>query len=422
MMRFVLLIMVVLALLSCRKEVEAPVPDTRWDLFESINAVPVDAGTQGRMAGVFAVSEGADMFGGEVVLKWSWTRTGSDTAYHVSIFSGKDIAFLTGSGKYLDSTMLLNMYWRTMINTGTGLCRLTMAYEEGVQQLWSGDPPAPGGLVIRGVYGSGDDVPDRAITLTWQRPLNTSHHFHALGHRGGGRNADLPPASENSVELIRMAARLGCTGVEIDVRLTSDGVPVIYHDNNLNTRCVQPCGLFGPIEDYSYAQLSTMVRLINGERIPTLREALDAVVYNTPLEQVWLDTKYAGSMEVVRGIQAEYLAAAAATGRDVRILIGLPTEDQLSSFLQLSDHQSVPSLCELEISDVQSAGSEVWGPRWTLGLQLDKVAQMHGEGRKVYVWTLDAPDYVREFMYDGDFDGILSNYPMLVTFYDHVRP
>lgn len=409
--------------LGCQKEYDAPVPDTTWDLFESSRTRPVDARAQQRMTGVYAVSDGAGLFGDEVVLQWTWTRDGIDTSYHVSIFSGRDIGYMTGSGRYLDSTMLLNMYWRTLANTGTGLCRLTITAGDGVQQLWGGGTIGPGSVVVHGVYGTEGDVPDRPITLTWLRPLRQQDRFQVLGHRCGGRNSDLLPVSENSVEMIRMASQLGCNGVEMDVRLTSDGVPVIYHDETLNVRCIQECGLFGPLEDYSYAQLSGIVRLIHGERIPTLREALDAVVFHTPLETVWLDTKNSGSsMQVVRDIQAYYMNAAAAEGRTVRILIGLPEADQVNSFLDLPDHADIPSLCELSIDDVHRTNSEVWAPRWTLGLQPAEVAQMHGEGRKVYVWTLDVPDYIHQYLSEGDFDGILSNYPSLVAFDDRSRP
>ena len=420
-MRALLLLLSCSLLQSCVKEYEAPVPNTTWELFESNAAVPLGAPVRSRMTGVYDIVEGSAMFGTEAVLEWTWTREGADTAFHVSIFCERDMAYLTGAGKLLDSTILLNMYWRTLANTGTGLCRLTIAAEEGALVLGTGGALAPGDIRITGKFGSDGDVPDRPITLVYQRPVDTPDGFQVLAHRCGGRNADLLPAAENSVELIRMASRLGATGVEMDVRLTSDGIPVLYHDGTLNTRAIRPCGLFGPIESYSYAQLSGVVRLIHGERIPTLREALTTVVDQTPLTCVWLDIKFGGSLETIRALQEEYMIAAQAQGREVRILIGIPDEERLNAVLALPDHASVPSLCELDIPDVQAANSEVWAPRWTLGLQEAEVGQMHAEGRMAYVWTLDAPEYLVQFMQDGSFDGILSNYPSLVAFYNDAR-
>ncbi len=412
----------VLLLLGCQKEYEAPLPNTGWDLFSSIGTTPVDVRAQQRMEGVYAVGQGTELFGSEVVVKWNWTHQGPDTTYYVSIFCGSNIAYLSGEGRYLDTTMMLNMYWRTLADQRTGLCRMTIGYMDGLRALWSTTPLAADSIRIEGAYGLDADLPDRPFTLTYRRPLHQATDLAVLGHRCGGRNADLLPVSENSLEMIRMSPRLGATGVEMDVRLTSDGVPVIYHDETLNDRTIRPCGLFGPIGNYSYAQLSGLVRLINGERIPTLREALATVVNETPLTYVWLDIKLNGSLQQIRDIQMDYISQAMNSGRVVHILMGLPGQEQLANFLALPDHLTVPSLCELELSDVVDANSEVWAPRWTLGLQNAEVAQIHGQGRKAFVWTLDVPEYVQEFMQAGSFDGILSNYPSLIAYHAYARP
>ncbi|MEO6121060.1 MAG: glycerophosphodiester phosphodiesterase, partial [Acidimicrobiales bacterium] len=46
-----------------------------------------------------------------------------------------------------------------------------------------------------------------------------------FAHRGGQAHA---PA--NTIEAFRLALRLGATGLESDVWLTEDGVPVLDHD------------------------------------------------------------------------------------------------------------------------------------------------------------------------------------------------
>jgi hypothetical protein len=46
---------------------------------------------------------------------------------------------------------------------------------------------------------------------------------------------------------------------------------------------------------------------------------------------------------------------------------------------------------------------------------------MQAEGRRVFVWTLDVPAYVQEYIANGRFDGILSNYPSIVAYYHYVR-
>jgi len=234
------------------------------------------------------------------------------------------------------------------------------------------------------------------------------------------------PASENTIEMALMAERFGASGIEIDVQLTSDGIPILYHDEKLNLRLNEKNGLVGPVEDYTYNQLQTFVRLLHGERIPTLQEMLVAVIERTNLRTVWLDMKSARpSMDIVRTIQRSAMVRAnaqALTGRrnTLSILIGLPTAEKVDEFLRLPDHQSAPAICELNIEDVRRTGAAVWAPRWTLGTQSAEVSQMHAEGRKVVVWTLDVPSYVMQFTYTGDLDGILSNYPSIVAYLYYV--
>jgi glycerophosphoryl diester phosphodiesterase len=309
-----------------------------------------------------------------------------------------------------------------MINTETGTSRFTITFQDGARQLLSTNPViGPDSITIDGIFGDGDNMPSRRLTLVYERPLHNRNGFQIMAHRAGGRTSDHLNVSENSVAMIKKTAAFGSTGIEIDVRLTSDRVPILYHDNTVNDRLVQPNGMTGPIENYSYTQLSHLARLINGEKIPTLHEALETVVYNTDLEYVWLDTKYSGDMNLIRQVQAEYLQKAAAAGRDLQILIGLPGDDQLSDFKELPDYQNIPSLCELTRENVREINAKVWAPRWTLGTQDEEVAGVHAEGRKAFTWTLDVPEYISLFINNGDFDGILSNYPSAVAYYEYVK-
>ncbi|MDB5208468.1 MAG: glycerophosphodiester phosphodiesterase [Flavisolibacter sp.] len=409
-------------LFSCRRTFEAPIPDLAWDNFNSLSAVRLQ-NTQGqKMEGIYSFSDGSLDFGTEAAVKWSYTAIGSDTTYHLSFFCQKDVSYFICEGKRVDSSILLNGYWRRMIGTETGRVRLTITQQNGGAKILSALPLAStDNIVITGVYGDGEAVPDQPIQLQKMRPLFRATPFEIIAHRGGGRTSDLLPASENSVEIIRMASRFGATGVEIDVRMTSDGVPILYHDGTLNERLIQKNGMIGPIENYSYAQLSALVRLIKGERIPTLREALNAVVYNTPLRYVWLDTKYVGSLQKVRDLQVEFLQKATAIGRSVTITIGLPDRDAFESFKKLPNYQNIPSVNELTREEVREVNSPIWAPRFTLGLQNAEVAAVHAEGRKVFVWTLDIPASIQEYLTNGQFDGILSNYPSAVAYYYYAK-
>ncbi|GAA4740367.1 glycerophosphodiester phosphodiesterase [Flavisolibacter ginsenosidimutans] len=412
-----LLFLLLLLFFSCRKKYEAPVPSLNWDLYNASSAVKLTSKAVKLLDGVYNISDGNDRFGNDCALKWSYTANGTDTTYNLSFFCQKDIIYFVCEGKRTaDSSILLNGYWRRMIGTETGKVWLTIDRNNGAMKLLNNTWTPGDNLIITGNYGLSDDAPSIPVSLRYARPLYKGKPLEIVAHRGGGRSADLLPASENTVEIVKLASRFGATGIEIDVRLTSDGVPILFHDATLNERLIQKNGMVGPVGSYSYAQLTSLVRLINGERIPTLRDVLNTVVYNTALRYVWLDTKLTGNLQVERDLQAEFMQKAAAIGRTLLITIGIPDKTVLDNFRALPNYASVPSVNELTIDDVHAANSTIWGPRFTLGLQNDAVSSMHGEGRKVFVWTLDSQADINEFLTNGQFDGILSNYPSAVAY------
>ena len=407
---------------SCQKRYEVIMPATgNWSAYNNPAAVPLPVKTRPAMEGVYTVKAGNDIFGDLAAIKWSHTNVGSDSTYHLSGFFGKDIAYFICEGKQLNGEILLNGYWRKMVSTETGLVHLTISAADGAAVLL-GANPVPGNISIQGFFGNGGEEPGHAFTLTYTRKLNSSPSpFQIAAHRSGGRTSDLLPVSENSVAMILKTQEFGSTGIEVDVRYTKDGVPILYHDNTLNLREVQKSGLVGPIENYTYEQLSTFIRLVHGEKIPTLREALDAVLYQTQLSFVWLDTKYTGSIAPVHAIQLEYITKAAAIGRKLDIIIGLPEKDQFNQFLALPDYKNVPSLCELGAIESDQINARIWAPRFTEGTQNDLVEKEHTLGRRVYVWTLDVPEFIEKFINEGHFDGILSNFPSCVAYNYYVH-
>ncbi|GAA2755089.1 glycerophosphodiester phosphodiesterase family protein [Actinopolymorpha rutila] len=102
-----------------------------------------------------------------------------------------------------------------------------------------------------------------------------------VAHRGASG-----VAPENTVAAIRAAAREGADFAEVDVVLTRDGVPVLFHDNTL-VRTTDAATVFpdrAPWHpgDFTLAELrrldagSWFADSFAGERIPTLAEALAA--------------------------------------------------------------------------------------------------------------------------------------------------
>ena len=159
---------------------------------------------------------------------------------------------------------------------------------------------------------------------------------------------------------------------------------------------------------------------MNGETIPTLEEALDVIIMETELLMVWLDVKDASITDKIITIQRRKAEEAAAVGREVQILFGIPDADVFDKYKASPLFGTVETLCELDPTDVTAIDARAWAPRFTAGVQRDKAQQMHDEGRNVAVWTVDDPEFISLFLnekYKGRplYSGILTNYPTLLA-------
>ncbi len=107
-----------------------------------------------------------------------------------------------------------------------------------------------------------------------------------IAHRGA-----MKLAPENTLAAQRLAYELGAEIVECDIRISSDGVPIIMHDHSLD-RTTNTTGSVGSRTLQELKQLdagSWFGPQFAGERIPTLAEMLEvAKTYN---RQLLLDIK-----------------------------------------------------------------------------------------------------------------------------------
>lgn len=92
-----------------------------------------------------------------------------------------------------------------------------------------------------------------------------------VAHRGG---VIAPNAPENSLAAIRLAAASGYHMVELDVRVASDGVPVLFHGSAGSGLSVD-CGIEEFVEDLTSEELQSIRYRESTEHIALLSDALD---------------------------------------------------------------------------------------------------------------------------------------------------
>ena len=144
--------------------------------------------------------------------------------------------------------------------------------------------PAHYSLLDARYFGCGS----AALGLSVARPLFIAHR---------GASAEAP---ENTLAAFRRALAVGVDGIELDVQVTRDGVPIVFHDATL----VRLIGRRGRIAQFIRSELDEF--LVRGEAIPTLAEVLaltrDRCVVEVELKR---GTPVAPVVEVIRQTRAE---------------------------------------------------------------------------------------------------------------------
>src|SRR6185436_15674877 len=112
-----------------------------------------------------------------------------------------------------------------------------------------------------------------------------------IGHRGA--SAVTP---ENTLGAFRLATEVGADGIEFDVRLSRDGMPVVIHDDNLRRTGLDP----RRVVDLKASELKQIdvgrwfdPSTFTNEQIPTLQEVLD--LFESTSGVLYLEMKSTGA-------------------------------------------------------------------------------------------------------------------------------
>ena len=109
-----------------------------------------------------------------------------------------------------------------------------------------------------------------------RNPLSKEFDGWLYAHRGLHNNHTEAP--ENSLRAFELAAMKGY-GIELDVQLTKDLVPVILHDYNLKRSCKTDF----KVSEHTYEELKEYKLFGSEERVPTFQEVLELVNGKVPL-------------------------------------------------------------------------------------------------------------------------------------------
>lgn len=146
-------------------------------------------------------------------------------------------------------------------------------------------------------------------------------------HRGARRMAP-----ENTVPAFELGLAQGADGVEFDVQLTADGVPVVIHDETVD-RTTNGEGL---VQDFSLAALQSLDASaghegFTGVQIPTLAEVLDVFVGS----RITVNIELKNSKVDYPRLEEKVLAAVDAFDLTDRVLLSSFNHNSLKRLLDL---------------------------------------------------------------------------------------
>ena len=283
-----------------------------------------------------------------------------------------------------------------------------------------------------------------------------------IGHRGA---AGLMP--ENTLAAFRRGCELGVDAIELDVLVSADGQLVVHHDFRLKPEIARSAdgawvapGAQPAVKELTLAQLKTydIGRLqpktsyaarfpeqtpVDGERIPTFKEAIDLFKKSCdPSTRLFVEIKTspeepelalppeAVSDRVVKMVRDEGIAERTwILSFDWRNLVRIQkTAPGLATVyltivgpglnnLQPSRPGASPWMAGFDIDDfngsalraVKAAGGRIWSPFFK-NLTPEALAEARQLGLLVSVWTPDNPDDLRRLI-EMKVDAVTTNRP-----------
>lgn len=214
------------------------------------------------------------------------------------------------------------------------------------------------------------------------------------GHRGAP--AEYP---ENTLAGFRRAMEVGVEGIELDVHLSRDGVPVVLHDETV----ARTTNGSGAVADMTVAELQAL-DAGEGERIPRLAEVLDLV-----------------GDAVLVDIEVKANAAGAAVldelkGRDTRWVISSFDWDVLRYVRSVDNDAELWVLAMGATDEALATFAEVNATAlalWQKAIDQDVAKMLVERSVPFWPWTVNNPAHAERLLEWGAF-GICTDDPALL--------
>lgn len=206
---------------------------------------------------------------------------------------------------------------------------------------------------------------------------------------------------ENTLLAFREALAAGVEGIELDVHVTSDGVPVVIHDRELS----RTTNGTGNVDDTPFDYLQTFDAGF-GERVPSLRDVLELVADKAHLD---IEIKGLGAEQATLDVLREHpdirWAISSFDWNILRRVRGLDATAELWPLSERVDDALLRVSTSLDASSVSL---------WAGDYSEDHAALLQQAGLRTVVWTVNDVEQAERLRGLGAY-GLCTDVPDLIV-------
>lgn len=241
--------------------------------------------------------------------------------------------------------------------------------------------------------------------------LDLEQGFFVIAHRGA--SAYYP---ENTMSAFRAAVEMKADMIELDVLLSKDDIPVVFHDAKLNKRSNGK----GLVSNYSFEELrkldagSWFHSKFRGEKIPSLKEVLeftkDKVLVNIEIKtEAVSDKTEEGIVELVLDMvkELEIEDQIIISSFDYRVMERVRARNSEIKLALLYEKKQSGKRNPVQLVKDYNVDAFNFGKRY---LSDGWIKQLNENGIPFFVYTVNDEDTMREIIRSGA-KGIFSDKP-----------
>jgi glycerophosphoryl diester phosphodiesterase len=224
---------------------------------------------------------------------------------------------------------------------------------------------------------------------------------HRGSHRVGG-------PLENTLPAFERAVTEAADGIELDVHLSRDGIPVVFHDETLDRLVLGRDGR--RVDSMSAAELG-QVTLLQGHSIPTLSTVLEVLAGRLPLN---IEIKDAAAVDAVADLLAvdehnDCLISSFSASAIQHAARRLPNHPRAWISGEPRTDAALAERLKTPFDTLASCKAHRWHTD-AMAVTSENVAHAGSLGISVHVWTINSADDVRRLEALG-VSGIFTDHP-----------